>query len=72
MLLIKTKNSSIGDYKLNKSGKLLSTKQDKTDNSYHGIGMKQIHKVVKENNGFIRISSEPDSFTLEIIIPLEK
>jgi sensor histidine kinase regulating citrate/malate metabolism len=72
MLLITITNSSIGDYKLNKSGKLLTTKQNKTDNSYHGIGMKQIHRIVKDKKGFIRISPESDSFTLEIMIPLEK
>lgn len=71
MLLITTTNSSINDYKLNKSGKLLTTKQNKTDNSYHGIGMKQIRKIVKDKKGFIRISPESDSFTLEIMIPLE-
>ena len=71
MLLITITNSSIGDYKLNKFGKLLTTKQNKTDNSYHGIGMKQIYRIVKDKKGFIRISPESDSFTLEIMIPLE-
>lgn len=71
MLLITITNSSIGDYKLTKSGKLLTTKTQKADNSYHGIGMKQIHKIVKDKNGFIRISPESNSFTLEIMIPLE-
>ncbi len=71
MLLINITNSSIGDYKLNKSGKLLTTKQNKIDNSYHGIGMKQIYRIVKGKNGFIRISPESDCFTLEIMIPLE-
>ena len=71
MLLINVTNSSIGDYKLNKFGKLLTTKQNKIDNSYHGIGMKQIYRIVKEKNGFIRISPESHSFSLEIMIPLE-
>lgn len=71
MLLINITNSSIGDYKLSKSGKFLTTKQNKTYNSYHGIGIKQICKIVKENNGFIRFSPESDSFTLEIMIPLK-
>lgn len=71
MLLITITNSSIGDYKLNKSGNLLTTKQDQTDNSYHGIGMKQIYRIVKDKKGFIRISPESNSFTLEIMIPLE-
>lgn len=71
MLLINITNSSIGDYKLNKSGKLLTTKQNKIDNSYHGIGMKQIYRIVQGKNGFIRISPESDCFTLEIMMPLE-
>lgn len=71
MLLITVTNSSIGDYKLTKSGKLLTTKHNKTDNSYHGIGMKQIYRIVKEHNGFIRILPESDSFALEIMIPLK-
>lgn len=71
MLWITITNSSVGDYKLNKYGKLLTTKQNKKDNSYHGIGMKQIYRIVKDKKGFIRISPESDSFTLEIMIPLE-
>ncbi len=71
MLLINIANSSIGDYKLSKSGNFLTTKQNNTDSSYHGIGMKQICRIVKENDGFIRFSPESDSFTLEIMIPLE-
>jgi hypothetical protein len=72
MLLISLTNSSIGDYKLSKSGNFLTTKQNKTDSSCHGIGMKQICKIIKEHNGFIRFSPEYDSFTLEIMIPLDK
>lgn len=71
MLLITSTNSSIGDYKLNKFGNLLTTKQDQTDNSYHGIGMNQIYRIVKDKKGFIRISPESNSFTLDIMIPLE-
>lgn len=71
MLLISVTNSSIGEYKFSKSGNFLTTKENKGDSSYHGIGMKQICKIVKENNGFIRFSPESSSFTLEIMIPLE-
>lgn len=71
MLLITITNSSIGDYKFSNSGIFLTTKQKRTDSSYHGIGIKQICKIVKENNGFIRFSPESDSFTLEIMIPLK-
>ncbi len=71
MLRIIISNSSLGDYKFNKFGKLLSTKDAITDNLSHGIGIKQIYKIVKDNNGFIRILPESDSFTVEIMIPLE-
>lgn len=71
MLMISVTNSSIGDYSFDKSGILLTTKQNQTDNACHGIGMKQIDRIVKENNGFIRISPESDSFTLEIMTPLK-
>ena len=71
MLLISITNSSIGDYKLSKSGIFLTTKKEESNSPYHGIGMKQIRRIVKEHKGFIRISPEPDSFTLEIMLPLE-
>lgn len=71
MLLITATNSSTGDYKLNKSGKLLTTKQNTTEQAYHGIGMNQIYRIVKGKKGFIRISPEADSFSLEIMIPLK-
>ena len=71
MLLINSTNSSIGDYKLSKSGGFLTTKQSDADTSYHGIGINQIRRIVKEHKGFIRISPELNSFTLEIMIPLQ-
>lgn len=71
MLIINIANSSIGDYRFSKSGGFLTTKKISSTNAYHGIGIKQIQKIVKTNNGFVRFAPEADSFTVEILLPLE-
>jgi sensor histidine kinase regulating citrate/malate metabolism len=67
MLSIKLTNSSNGIYNMDVSGNMLSTKDNYSE---HGLGTKQINKIIKKYNGFSRFSPEADAFTAEILFPL--
>lgn len=67
MLSIKITNPSDGIYKTNKNGLLLSTKSDA---SQHGIGLKQIEKIVTKYDGFTTVRPGDNDFAVDILIPL--
>lgn len=67
MLSIKITNPSDGNYKKDKNGLLLSTK---SNDSQHGIGLKQIEKIVTKYNGFTTIQPGDNDFAVDILIPL--
>lgn len=50
-----------------KDGLPITTKQDKT---YHGLGLNNIKLLVKKYGGDIRVSTEREIFSLQIVIPI--
>lgn len=64
-LSIITENYYEGEL-LMKDGLPVTLKDDKT---YHGIGLKSIKMLANRYNGDIRVSTEDDVFTLQILIP---
>ncbi len=67
MLYIKIENSSKGNYNFN--NKLLATTKKVKG---HGIGLQQVKKIVKNVRGIIDIDPQPDTFTVKILLPLDR
>lgn len=67
-LLIMLKNSSRGNYRYDKKGHLISTKNG-TD---HGIGLKQIERTVENAGGLLEMSPMEDCYCVSIILPLKE
>ena len=40
----------------------------KTNRKYHGIGLKSIENLVENNHGFMRIGSQNNIFTIEVML----
>jgi sensor histidine kinase YesM len=66
MLYIKIENSSSGAY-LFKNDQLISIK--KTND--HGIGLRQVKKIVEDLRGIVDIQPQPENFTVKILIPMD-
>ena len=49
------------------NGTLETTKEDKTS---HGIGLKSVRKAVKDNKGTMRITTENNTFSVKVQIPI--
>ncbi len=67
MLTIHLVNTSDGKYTFSPKGTLLSSK----DAFSHGIGLKHVQQIVEDANGFLVCSPSENSFTIDIVIPLE-
>lgn len=66
MLLITLSNSSAANYRYNKKGNLLSTK----DGKEHGYGLRQIARVTEACGGFYQVTPSADKFTITIALPV--
>lgn len=60
-------NPFIGNIKLSETGAIMSTK---SDIRAHGIGISSIRKAVENYNGFVKISTNNNLFTMEILLYL--
>lgn len=65
MLCIQVENSASGDYKT-KDNDFISTKPLP---QAHGLGLKSVEKIVKENSGIMKITPENDKFTVLVMLP---
>lgn len=63
-LLIKIQNPFVGSLDF-KNGLPLTTKQNRT---MHGIGLQSIRKLVEDKNGYLKISTLNNIFSLEILL----
>lgn len=70
MMSIYMENSCIGDYVIDKNGKLKTSKQ--TDIINHGIGLKRIEEIVERANGFVTLNPSNDKFEVIIQLPTEE
>ena len=68
MLVIHMENSFDGVVKKDKNNTYLSRKKEDS----HGIGLKRVHTLVEEANGFMEIRHNNHIFTVHIMVPLEK
>ena len=66
MLLITLSNSSAANYRYNKKGNLLSTK----DGKEHGYGLRQVARVTEACGGFYQVTPSADKFTITIALPV--
>ena len=66
MVLIHMENDYDGTIRQTKDGSYLSTKTEKG----HGIGLKRITDIVKENGGIIQINTENKTFQVQIMLPI--
>ena len=66
MLLITLSNSSAANYRYNKKGYLLSTK----DGKEHGYGLRQVARVTEACGGFYQVTPSADKFTITIALPV--
>lgn len=67
MLVIHIENSYDGIVKKDKHDTYLSRKKEPS----HGIGLKRVHTLVEEVNGFTEIRHSDTIFTVHIMVPLE-
>ena len=65
MLYLKVINSTDGNYIYNKQKELISRKH----NQNHGIGLKRIHQIITELEGFYEIYPCNSTFTIKVLIP---
>lgn len=70
MMSIYMENSCIGDYVIDKNGKLKTSKQTNIIN--HGIGLKRIEEIVERANGFVTLNPSNDKFEVIIQLPTEE
>ncbi|MCQ4936347.1 GHKL domain-containing protein [Anaerotignum propionicum] len=63
-LLIKIENPFTGSLNF-KNGLPLTTKQNRT---MHGIGLQSIRKLVQEKDGYFKITTINNNFSLEILL----
>ena len=70
MMSIYMENSCIGDYVIDKNGKLKTSKQTNIIN--HGIGLKRIKEIVERANGFVTLNPSNDKFEVIIQLPTEE
>ena len=68
MLVIHMENTFDGMVIKDKNDTYLSRKKEVS----HGIGLKRVHTLVKEANGFMEIRHNNYIFTIHIMVPLEK
>jgi Signal transduction histidine kinase regulating citrate/malate metabolism len=66
MLYIKIENGSSGKY-LYKQNQLISIKKSED----HGIGLRQVKKIVENLRGIINIEPQPETFMVQILIPTD-
>ena len=66
MLLITLSNSSAANYRYNKKGNLMSTK----DGKEHGYGLRQVARVTEACGGFYQVTPSADKFTITIALPV--
>lgn len=65
MLYICSENNSLGNYRYNKRGELVSTKP-----FGQGIGIKTVKEIVRNAEGFCNVYPQNDKFKIIIMIPL--
>jgi signal transduction histidine kinase len=67
MLYIFIENRTVGNYHYNKEGELETSKKGK---KLHGKGLKNVMAIVENYSGFCKIQAKPDSFSINVYIPL--
>lgn len=67
MLVIHIENSFDGIAEKDKNDRYLSRKKEPS----HGIGLKRVHTLIEEVNGFAEIRHNDTIFTVHIMVPLE-
>lgn len=68
MLVIHIENTFDGMVKKDKNDTYLSRKKEFS----HGIGLKRVHTLIEDANGFMEIRHNNHIFTVHIMVPLEK
>ena len=66
-MLITLENSSAGNYHYDSGNHLISTKKEHG----HGIGLKQIIKIVENAGGILELLPKHDCFSVSILLPLK-
>ncbi len=68
MLYLFCSNTSDGNYKSEKNGNLLTSKQSQG----HGIGIRRMREIVEKTGGTCQFVPEENQFSVSIMIPLEE